>query len=215
MPDELVFGSDCEGVRMKHAGTRFLYGYWDRLRRDRPAPHRREIEPAEIGRILSDTFILESGDGGECSYRLAGTHICSAYGSELKGTDWFATWATRDREAMATLMHSVVSDAAGAIIQFDGRNMRGQRVPMETLVLPLSHSGAGYRRVLGVTVALDRPYWLGALPIVNSVITDISRIWPDKSRIGGPIPVDDTDTAKTMPLRRLGHLALYDGGRPD
>ena len=57
---------------MKHATSRELYDYWDRLRRGQPAPHRGDIEPSDIRRILADTFILEVGDRETYMIRLAG-----------------------------------------------------------------------------------------------------------------------------------------------
>lgn len=212
MPDEWLFESDRDGVRMRHAATRRLYGYWNRLRRERPAPDRREIEPAEIGGILSDTFILEVGANDDYPYRLAGTNVCSAFGAELKGSDWLARWNARDREALATLMRKVVSDAAGAIIQFDARNIRGQKLPMETLLLPLALENTGNTRILGATLALDKPYWLGALPVRDVRLSDIGLIWPKRARAE---QTGFTQSASELPLRRLGHLALYDGGRAD
>ena len=62
---------------MKHATSRELYDYWDRLRRGQPAPHRSDIEPSDIRRILADTFILEVADRETYAIRLAGTRICA------------------------------------------------------------------------------------------------------------------------------------------
>ena len=43
---------------MQQEATVALFQYWNRLRDGRPAPLRSEIEPADIKRLLADTFIL-------------------------------------------------------------------------------------------------------------------------------------------------------------
>ena len=215
MTREWVYMAERNSIKMKHDATRFLFAYWSNLRADRAAPHRREIEPAEIGRVLSNTFILEAEIDGSYNYRLAGTHICAAFGRELKGADWLVGWPGRDREALATLMRSTVSDGAGALLGFDGRNARQQRVPFESLLLPLAYDGPQYRRILGLTVPLDNPYWLGALPVTETALTSLSPIWPSgRDNASSPETADRPATEQRMPLRRMGHLALYDGGQP-
>src|SRR5512146_2629747 len=44
---------------MKHATTRELYDYWNRVRGGERAPLRSAIEPSDIRRILGEMFILE------------------------------------------------------------------------------------------------------------------------------------------------------------
>src|SRR6185436_10758974 len=78
--------------RMKHATSRELYQYWDRVRRGQPAPKRSDIEPSDIRRILADTFILEVTDRETYAIRLAGTRICALYGREIKGTNFLDLW---------------------------------------------------------------------------------------------------------------------------
>ena len=70
---------------MKQEGSLALFHYWNRLRGDRPAPKRTDIEPADIKTLLGDTFILERDTRGEAIFRLAGTRLCAIYGRELKG----------------------------------------------------------------------------------------------------------------------------------
>jgi hypothetical protein len=209
-------GAHAGGVRMKHNATRFLYAYWDRLRDGRPAPQRREIEPASIGRILSSTFILEASDDGRYPYRLAGTHICSLFGRELKAADWLAHWLPDDRSGLAGLMRGVVDDALGAVILFQGFNARHQTVPLETLLLPLVHRETGFRRILGATAALDTPYWLGAHPVVEISLNSVSLLAPRCGESPDPAAEPEPPTADpSLPVRREGHLAVYDGGRAD
>lgn len=214
MSEDLGRSPQVAGVRMRHAATRFLYAYWDRLRDGRPAPERREIEPAAIGRNLSFTFILEADKRDTYPYRLAGTHVCSLFGRELKGADWLADWSPEERPCLASLMRTVVDDAAGAVILFSGRSNRDQVVPLETVLLPLAHRGSGFGRILGATAPLDKPYWLGARPLVQARVSRVGLLVPRQSAGDDALrhpPADDP----TLPVRRLRHLAVYEGGRAD
>jgi hypothetical protein len=52
---------------MKSVSSKRLYQYWQDLSGDRPAPERRDIEPAAIKSLLSDVFILEHRVGSRVS----------------------------------------------------------------------------------------------------------------------------------------------------
>ncbi len=43
---------------MKHPASRALHAYWERLRGERAAPERAEIEPGQIRHLLADSLIL-------------------------------------------------------------------------------------------------------------------------------------------------------------
>ena len=69
---------------MKQHGSIELFQYWDRLRDNRQAPKRTDIEPADIKSLLADTFILEKDGRGEAVFRLAGTRLCAVFGRALE-----------------------------------------------------------------------------------------------------------------------------------
>jgi hypothetical protein len=222
---------------MKHAVTRTLYDYWTRLRGHRTAPARFEIEPGDIRHILGDTFILEAVDRTTYSFRLAGTRLCSAYCRELKGRNMLDLWHGKDREAMASLLAAIVEDGAAAIIGLDATNDRGQSMPVEIILLPLSHDGPQHTRILGCFAPLEQPYWLGTHPVVRQPIHSLRLIWPEETlstiRTGADVddrilpPADPIRRARETPTisrrgvpapdaiggRQVGHLRVLDGGR--
>jgi hypothetical protein len=175
---------------------------------------RHEIEPAELGAILSNTFILEASSDRDYAYRLAGTKVCGYFGRELKGEDWLAGWSPESREALSTVLRAIVNDGTGAIVRFVGYNEADQSCPFETLMLPLTNRGAGFTRILGATIPLDQPYWLGAVPITDIVPEDVQIVWPNNSLHFRP-PPRKPGLIEAFPLIRRGHLALYEGGRTD
>lgn len=205
---------------MKHRHTRHLHAYWSDLRGSSAAPLRGAIEPADIREVLGDTFILENAPpAAHIPFRLAGTRLCALYGRELKGRSFLGLWSESDMAALSTLLDAIASDAAGAVIGVESFNERGQSIPAEMILLPLSRGGRIYDRVLGLMVAIERPYWLGLHPIIRQTVTSLRLIWPDErpdfaSGFVRPEPVHAPMPPPALASgRRRGHLVVLDGGR--
>lgn len=225
---------------MKHATTRELYAYWQRLRGTRPAPDRSEIEPSDIRRVLGDTFILEAVSRHEYRFRLAGTRVCALYGRELKGKDFLTFWSGKDNEAVATMLAAVSQDAAAAVFGMNGRSAHERDLACEILLLPIRQKGEGWTRILGCLVPMSDPYWIGIHPILSQSISSLRLIWPDERPHfllrGDQVASDEilavepatgsmhrshtpTTAAPFPPFafdaahRRVGHLMVLDGGK--
>jgi hypothetical protein len=217
---------------MQKQSTKTLYEYWNTLRGSRSAPDRRDIDPTKIRGALANTFILELNDSREFDFRLAGSHICSAYSRELKGRSFTRLWHPRDRDAMETLVRAVTEDHAVALITFQGVTAINTKMPVETILLPVRHNGSTQTRLLGAMTALDEPYWFGSQPLVEQRITGLRLIWPDDNSlaemardIAASVPQDvmyARGNAAVEPMaatvygrqaRRYAHLAVIDGGR--
>jgi hypothetical protein len=212
---------------MKHATSRELYEYWNRVRGSERAPHRGAIEPGDIRRILADTFILEVVDRDTHLVRLAGTRVCAIYCRELKGSNFFDLWRADDRSAIQTLGAAVSEDGAAAVVTVEAKTARSQAVAAELLLMPLRHAGPSFDRVLGSLSVLERPYWLGNEPVEQQSIASLRLIWPDseprfgrrKTDLPGlKLPVEAT-APRVVPMlppadaRRHKHLFVLDGGK--
>jgi hypothetical protein len=216
---------------MQKASTKTLYDYWNGLRGSRSAPDRRDIDPTSIREALANTFILERDEFDGFAFRLAGSHLCTAYCRELKGRSYTALWHERDREAMATLVRAVTEDHAVALVTFQGTTAINTKAAFETVLLPLRHNGSTTTRILGAMSALDEPYWLGVQPILEQRITGLRLIWPDDvasdDRTGyAAVSMGGSDTVAVAgamtgipsrvfgrSARRYAHLSVIDGGR--
>jgi hypothetical protein len=208
---------------MKQDGSIALFHYWNRLRDGRPAPKRTEIEPADVKRLLADTFILERDTRNEAVFRLAGTRLCAVYGRELKGFSFPSLWQDKDRRLVGRLIHGVFESANVVVIVFDGISTNQRSNPFEMIVLPLE-GGADNQRCLGAVSAIEKPFWLGADPIVEARIESVRVVDPDcepvflKNRpaIDVPalspneLPLEDGEKTGS---RRIRHLLVLDGGR--
>jgi hypothetical protein len=220
---------------MQKSSTRTLFDYWNSLRGARSAPERRDIDPARIKSALASTFILERDAADEFAFRLAGSHICSAYARELKGRSFTRLWHPHDRDALDTLIRAVTEDHAVALITFEGRTPIHTKASFETILLPVRHNGTTTDRILGALTAIDTPYWFGVQPVMEQRITGLRLIWPDETApaemahsivtsiandvvaaapepLAVPVPLAATVYGRTA--RRYAHLAVIDGGRP-
>lgn len=219
---------------MQQASTRTLYTYWNEIRGARSAPERRDIDPTRIREALAYTFILESADGIDFDFRLAGSHLCASYCRELKSRPFSALWSAKDRDAVETLMRAVTEDHAVALVTFEGLSDRDEKLAFEMALFPLRHNGVTTARVMGGLTALDSPYWLGIHPIASQRITGLRLIWPDDrdsrdaSRYSGAALDEMAATVRHaqggahaplqatvagLSARRYAHLAVIDGGK--
>lgn len=216
---------------MQQRSTKTLYSYWNDIRGARSAPDRRDIDPTRIREALAYTFILESTDGIEFAFRLAGSHLCASYCRELKGRGFGDLWPVKDRDAIDTLVRAVTEDHAVALVTFEGVTDRGERLSFEMALFPLRHNGVTTSRIMGGLSSLDTPYWLGIHPIAEQKVTGLRLIWPDDRDSSVQADVATTvfgDMAASgehpgvvpmpanvggMSARRYAHLAVIDGGK--
>lgn len=233
---KLLFTNDTSttgqrvGDGMKHQATIALFRYWDRLRGDRPAPQRTEIEPADIKSLLADTFILEQDSRGEAIFRLAGTRLCATYGRELRGYSFPVLWSLNDQRIISAHASSVFHDNAIAAASFEGIGANDKTAAFEMVLLPLQgdqiQGSRSSARALGVIVPTTRPYWLGATPIEENHIISLRIAEPDSQRqlvssrqiISGPSLMPDETEITSHGVengRRIRHLVVIEGGRDD
>ncbi|RST85522.1 PAS domain-containing protein [Aquibium carbonis] len=205
---------------MRQRGTAGLFQYWNRLRDGRPAPRRSEIEPADIKSMLADTFILERDLRGDAVFRLAGTRLCATFGRELKGFAFTSLWGHADQSKASRLALATLLDKSVSVTTLLGTTASGRSIDLELLLLPLE-GGAESSRAMGSLCPAEKPYWLGADPIVQCEVDGVRMIDPDReSRLGdgllhvtapplapGQASIDDA------PTRRFRHLVVIDGGR--
>lgn len=212
---------------LKHPASQALYAYWNEVRGKRLAPRRLEIQPARIGNLLLDTFILEHTGGNDFRFRLAGTRVSSRFGIDLRSQDFLACWSEGDRSLLAS--HLTAISELGRVGLFTGEapvafDAAGRARPeprlFELLVLPLVHSGQSIDRFLCLLVPLDEPGSSdGSLRGLHLLAAE--TIWPEgeASEIGAPIDRQSPLHPRVRHARivRQGHrqFRVYEGGRQD
>lgn len=182
-------------MQMKVTVSQALYSYWNDLRGTRLAPKRFEIEPSRIAGFLPDTFILELIDRETLRFRLAGTRICEAFGTELRGMNLFELLAEADRPTLQRQISLVTSYGAVGVFEISASNGKGLSAAFEVLLMPLTHLRDRVDRFLGSIAPIDKPNWLGSVPLDHRTLEGHYLVWPD----GRPHAVVDA-THRQIPL---------------
>lgn len=201
---------------MKHPTSRLLHAYWDRLRGERAAPERAEIEPGAIRNLLADSLILEiDPTERRADVRLAGTRVCALFARELKGASFAALWGGPGIESDPwRLVETVASDTVGLIASLRGATERGETVDLELLLLPLRHRGRTQARMLGALSPHLVPDWLGLRPLASLETVSVRILGTHLARIeDAPQPAHMPPPANDFEPVRRGHLMVHTGGR--
>jgi hypothetical protein len=134
---------------MRHPASKLLYEYWCGLKRGPVIPDRNDIEPAEIGSILQDVFILGAQPGGPWMYRVAGTRLSAYARRELKDETFDRWWRALDRSDARRLIGGVAEDGVPMIGGVSGHGVDNVRHDFELLLMPLRHGGRMGLRMVG------------------------------------------------------------------
>ena len=208
---------------MRHPKTKSLYRYWLELFADtaggrRALPERNAIEPGAIRNLLGDVFILD-GASGISRYRIAGTRLCALHGRELRGEAFDTAFDAPDRAGTRTWSGAFGREGCAVLLSSEATSARGERVTLETLLLPLAHEGRDDLRALGITTPAETHEWIGMVPIVQQQVraARLIRPWEDNVFLANyPFTLPETATAErrhTPPSRAVGHLRVIQGGR--
>jgi hypothetical protein len=197
---------------MKHRNSHLLVGYWSRLRKGREVPDQTDIDPRAIKRMLSHIFILESSDPTRASYRLAGTALCERFGFELKGTNFFARWESKSRDAIGALLRQSLTLRQPVCLTSVAVTDYGM-VELETVLAPVSFGDGGPKRFFGMTQILGDVATLGNRPIAFERLIG-SQLIPENEPVsitGNPLPPIPPAATELQTLRshqRAPHLRL-------
>lgn len=168
-PLSMRLSGKCE---MKHKTSQILYAYWNEVRGNRIAPRRFDIEPARIGSILPETFILERVEAGCFRFRLAGTRIFETFGIEFRGRNFLDLWCGADRENIQSQLATLTSGSGVVQLTFDAIAEDGRRARFESILLPLTHSSHVLDRIVGSISCISPPAWLGTTRLESYVLIE-------------------------------------------
>lgn len=167
------------GTDMRHKTSQTLFNYWNDVRGNRVAPRRFEIQPSRIPGILADTFILERHDAETFRFRLAGTRICDAFGTELRGTNFLDGWPQKDRLILVRHLSVVAQQCAVEIVHMQAGPDTEASIAFEALLLPLLHTRDTVDRVLGSFCPLEHAHWLGHERLAKKGLIGTELVWPE------------------------------------
>ena len=118
---------------MRHAQSQALHAYWQTRRQGGAAPHRTDIEPQDIARMLGYVFILWRADPDHHIFRLAGTHLCDLYQREFRDQNFLSLWRSHDRTHVQAVLEASITGTEPA-------SLIARTVTMDRLDLPVEIS---------------------------------------------------------------------------
>lgn len=151
--------------------------YWRRLCGQRRMPARKDLNPADIPRLLPKLMLADvadppadsgpqaptgdanagdakTGDAGaqvpQIRFRLVGTEISSQFGSELTGYRLSEIDYGAEADNIAALYRRVVDCGVPQYARIDFTQGGGRLIQMEHLLLPLSDDGTHVNMILAV-----------------------------------------------------------------
>ena len=133
-----------------------LHAYWERKRGTRPAPTRKEIDPAEIVSLLPHVFLIEAvGMPLRFRYRLIGTAVVELTGRDLTGHLVDENLERAKFAALVEPYEAVIRQARpvakkGRTIWIEDR----ETLEVEVLLLPLADAQNEVTLILGSVVKL-------------------------------------------------------------
>jgi hypothetical protein len=134
---------------MRHPASKVLYEHWSNLRHGSIIPDRNDLDPAEIGLILQDIFILGAQPGGPWMYRVAGTRLSAFARRELKDETFDHWWRAIDRRDTRRMLGGIAEDSTPLVGGVVGIAPDMTSHDFELLLLPLRHGGRPGMRMLG------------------------------------------------------------------
>jgi hypothetical protein len=183
---------------MKHKNSHLLVGYWSRLRNGRDVPDQTDIDPRQIQRLLSYTFILDCENPARPVYRLAGTGLCERFGFELKGTGFLAHWEAQSSLSLASLLRQALKQRQPVCLSSIAATADNGMVELETILTPVSFNGGEPRRFFGLVQMLSDP-----APLLGRAIAYERLIASQLIREDEPLPQYDQNLPPPPPAMAI------------
>ncbi len=185
-----------------------LYEYWLKLKGERPAPERNEVEPGAIRGILADTFILDIDRADGFQFRISGSRANALFLRELRGSSFLQIWRFSDRQAVRAVLQRAADHARPHALQGEARPPGLAEVAIEIVLLPLRHRGSTCSRMLGAVAVNMTPHWLGLVAAAEIALVSGSPIDPhsprESSKLSGRLNSSRSLRGARQALRRCG-----------
>ncbi|MDO8420837.1 MAG: PAS domain-containing protein [Parvibaculum sp.] len=122
--------------------TRTLLAYWQSKCRQELLPGRKDIDPIEIPRLMSDVVIVDVlRDPLDFRYRLVGTHVVAMIGSERTGKRMREVFTPEAISESEILIERLISTRAPVAFTQRFYWIGKEFLEFSTLILPLASDG--------------------------------------------------------------------------
>jgi hypothetical protein len=130
--------------------------YWQRLRGGRRMPARKDLNPADIPRLLPKLMLADVGqekadaDIPRIRFRLVGTEVVIRFGYEMTGYELSEIDYGNQAEKIAGLYRRAVDRALPQFARIELSQGPTRIIHMQQLLLPLSDDGTNVNMILAV-----------------------------------------------------------------
>ena len=128
--------------------------YWNALRGNRLVPKRSDVDPRGIDAALENAFVLERVSAGIARLRVAGTHLTSLMGMEVRGMPLTTFFAPGDRRRVSDALEEMFQTPATLSFQMVGPGAPSRpMIEARMILLPLKSDLGDVSRALGCLMA--------------------------------------------------------------
>lgn len=196
-------------ARIQHPGTRALFSFWEKIRGEKAAPARDDLDLRQISPLVPNLLVLERDHLNQTfKWRLAGSEISQLYRQKLTNTDALAGWRGFERNSLKQLFTTVVTGLQPCLVRFHLTTDTGQVIGAELIGLPIHARNGSRFHVFGGIFPLRDISNLGYSAITCLELAAARSIWTE------PLPGDKLVASLDNPDARPAGLRLIRGGRP-
>lgn len=122
--------------------SRRFFAVWDRWRRGRKLPERRDISGADLGDLADFCLLLEIKGRDDIRMNMIGRAITDHLGFDLTGMNYLDLTSKENRAWRAHLTVAQAAQPCGVVIYYWLRFANGAVLPVEFTGAPLRENGA-------------------------------------------------------------------------
>ena len=189
-----------------YAAIAQVEAYWEAIRGTRIVPKRSDIDPRGIEQALENAFIVERIAPGVARLRIAGNHLNTLMGMEVRGMPLTTFFTPAARASVADLLEVVFQTPSVGTLRLAAQDQPGRpALEGRMILLPLSSDLGDVSRLLGCLVSKGE---IGTAPRRFDITGKTSRtIEPG----AGTLPLPAAAPRPTLPAPMAGKAAQSAG----
>lgn len=198
--DADTIGADNSVLLTDPTAPRELEQYWASLPRQDGVPFRSDVEPRELGPLLSHCFVLERVAPGVARFRVAGRAVTDLIGMDPRGMPLSALFAPASRAAISTYLEGAFTHPNLVDLSLDSPKSDEQpRLQGKILLLPLRDDQGNVTRLLGSLVMSGmRGVGPRRFRISYATAPRVERLMPDRPATG--LGIASTTPKRAAPI---------------
>ena len=200
--DEMLASQD--ETHILHPSSRALFRFWEKMRAERSAPARDDLDLTQIKSLVPNLFIAEyAAKQRTFRWRLAGTAICELYRSELTGGSLLAGWDDFEADIITRFLSSTLMKRQPAILRYRFQTDLDQVIGAELAAFPIVAADGVTTHIFGGLFTFRHVEPLGYTRIVRMEIGAARLVWTEN--------LPESDEIPQQPAKR--RFQVITGGR--